>query len=72
MLELEYLINKKGQLKGVIIPIEIWKKVFPEMPTSLEDFEEAIEDYCLSKAMDEAKNTALLSKEEALKFLEKK
>ena len=29
---IEYLTDKKGQLKGVVIPIEIWKKVFPEMP----------------------------------------
>ena len=66
---IEYLTDKKGQLKGVVIPIEIWKKVFPEMPKSLEDFIETLEDYCLNKAMDEAKKTPLLSREEALKFL---
>ena len=70
MAELEYLTDKKGRLKGVIIPVEIWRKVFPEVPKSLKEFTEAIEDCCLNKAMDEAKDTPLLSKEEAVKFLE--
>ncbi len=70
MRDLEYLTDKNGQLKGVIIPIEIWKKVFPDIPESLEEFIDTLEDYCLNKAMDEAKSTPLLSKEEALKFLE--
>jgi len=70
MIELEYLTDKKGKLKGVIVPIEIWKKVFPEVPKSLEDFIETLENYCLNKAMDEAQNTPLLSKEEAIKALE--
>jgi len=69
MIELEYLTDKKGQLKGVIIPIELWQKIFPEMPETLGEFIETLEDYCLNKAMDEAKDTPLLSKEEALKFL---
>ncbi len=69
MRDLEYLTDKNGQLKGVIIPIEIWKKVFPDIPESLEEFIDTLEDYCLNKAMDEAKSTPLLSKEEALKFL---
>ena len=37
---------------------------------SLENFIGTLEDYCLNKAMDEAKKTPLLSREEALKFLE--
>ena len=51
MVELEYLTDKKGRLKGVIIPVEMWRKVFPEVPKSLEEFTEAIEDYCLNKAL---------------------
>jgi len=70
MIELEYLTDKKGKLKGVIVPIEIWKKVFPEVPKSLEDFIETLENYCLNKAMDEAQNTPLLSGEEAIKAME--
>jgi hypothetical protein len=37
---------------------------------SNEELPEAMEDYCLSKAMDEAKETPLLSREEALAYLE--
>jgi hypothetical protein len=69
-MEFEYLTDKKGQLKGIVIPIEVWEKIFPGMPKLLDDFIETIEDYCLNKAMDEAKKTPLLSKEEALQFLE--
>jgi hypothetical protein len=35
-----------------------------------EELPEAPEDYCLSKAMDEGKETPLLSREEALAYLE--
>ena len=70
MPELEYLSDKKGQLKGVIIPIEVWEKAFPESPGTIEDFVERLEDFCLNKAMDEAKKSPLLEHEEALEFLE--
>ncbi len=66
---IEYLTDTQGKLKGIFIPIDIWKKVFPEFPQSLEELIESIEDYCLNKAMDEAKSTPLLSREEALRFL---
>jgi hypothetical protein len=35
-----------------------------------EELPEAMEDYCLSKAMDEARETPLLSRKEALAYLE--
>ena len=38
--------------------------------TSSQELSEAMEDYCLSKAMDEAEETLLLSREEALAYLE--
>ncbi len=66
---IEYLTDTQGKLKGIFIPIKIWKKIFPEFPQTLEELIESFEDYCLNKAMDEAKNTPLLSKEEALRFL---
>ena len=69
MNSIEYITDIKGRLKGIFIPIEIWRKIFPEFPQSLEELIESFEDYCLNKAMDEAKNTPLLSKGEALKFL---
>jgi len=70
MFELEYLTNKNGQPKAVVIPIELWKQLFPTDDASVEELSEVIEDYCLSKAMDEAKEGPLLSREAALAYLE--
>ena len=69
MLEVEYLTDKQGQLKDVVVPIEFWRQLFPE-EVSLDEMLERIEDYCLSKAMDEAKESPLLNREEALVYLE--
>ncbi|WP_103666775.1 hypothetical protein [Pseudanabaena sp. BC1403] len=70
MLNLEYLTNKEGQPTAVVIPIAIWRQLLPIDNASLEDLSEAIEDYCLNKAIDEGKNTLLYSHAEALAFLE--
>ncbi len=70
MLELDYLTDGKGRTKAVIIPIAIWNNLFPQADLSLEEISERIEDYCLGKAMEEAKNSPLLNREEALKFFE--
>ena len=70
MLDLEYLTNKEGQPTAVVIPIAIWRQLLPIDNASLEDLSEAIEDYCLNKAMDEGKKTPLYSHAEALAFLE--
>ena len=69
MLELEYLTDKEGQLKAVVIPIELWQQLFISGDVSAEELTEAIEDYSLGKAMDEAKDSPLLSREEALAYL---
>ena len=69
-LNFEYLTNKEGQPTAVVIPIEIWRQLLPIDNASLEDLSEAIEDYCLNKAIDEGKNTLLYSRAEALAFLE--
>ena len=69
MLEVEYLTDKQGQLKAVVVPIEFWRQLFPE-EVSLDEMLERIEDYCLSKAMDKAKESPLLNREEALVYLE--
>ncbi len=45
--------------KKVIIPRELWDKIV-----------EALEDYGLLKAMEEAESSPLLTKEEALSLLE--
>jgi hypothetical protein len=69
MLEVEYLTDKQGQLKAVVVPIEFWRQLFPE-EVSLEEILEQIEDYCLNKAMGEAQESPLLNREEALADLE--
>lgn len=70
MFEIEYLTDKNGQPKAIVIPIEFWRKLFPEEQISLEQLSEKLEDYCLNKAMDEASQTPLLDREAALKYLE--
>ena len=70
MFEIEYLIDKKGQPKAVVIPIEIWKQIFTKEEVSVDELSAGLEDYCLSKAMDEAKDTPLLNRQAALEYLE--
>ena len=70
LLNLEYITNQEGQPTAVVIPIEIWRQLLPTDNISLENLSEAIEDYCLNKAMDEGKNTPVYSRAEALAFLE--
>ena len=70
MFEIEYLTDKTGQPKAVVIPIEVWQQVFPEEEVSVDELSERLEDYCLNKAMDEAKDSPVLDREAALKFLE--
>ncbi|PSN11631.1 hypothetical protein C7271_24400 [filamentous cyanobacterium CCP5] len=69
-LPIEYLTDRSGNPKAVVIPIELWRRLLPQETDSVEDLAENLEDYCLGKAMDEAKATPLLNREEALKFLE--
>ena len=63
-------------------PIELTMLSLPPVPAIIplfsslgnegmcKELSEAMEDYCLSKAMDEAEGTPLLSREEALAYLE--
>jgi len=66
----EYLTDAKGRVKGVVILIEIWQRVFPETPKTLEEFEDILEAYVLNRAMDEAIDSESLSLDEALTYLE--
>jgi predicted DNA-binding protein len=70
MLELEYLTDTKGKTKAVVIPIEVWERLFIDDESSIEDMTESMEDYALGKAMDEAKETPLLDQEETLAYLD--
>ncbi|MCK5232186.1 MAG: hypothetical protein KAR13_18080 [Desulfobulbaceae bacterium] len=69
MIDIEYLTDKSGKTKAVVIPIDVWKKMVPSEDASINELSENMEEYCLSKAMDEAKKSPLLNREEALKFL---
>jgi len=70
MFDLEYLTDKNGQLKAVVIPIELWEQLFQKDDASVEELSESVEDYCLNKAMDETQESPLLNREEALAYLE--
>ena len=70
MFEIEYITDKDGQPKAVVIPIEVWQRIFTAESISETELTEGLEDYCLNKAMDEAKDSPILDREAALKFLE--
>ncbi|WP_231636728.1 hypothetical protein [Planktothricoides sp. SR001] len=69
-LNLEYITNQDGEISAVVIPIDLWRKIIPNQEVSTEQLADAIEDYCMNKAMDEAVNTPLLDRSEALAYLE--
>jgi len=70
MIDIEYIMNVKGEPKAVVIPIGIWNQIFLRDDFTIEELKESIEDYCLKNAMDIGKKSELLNREEALKFLE--
>ena len=70
MLNIEYLTNKDGEAIAVVSPIDLWRQLLPSEEASLEELAEAVEDYCMNKAMNEAVNTPLLDRSEALAYLE--
>ena len=70
MLQLQYLKDQSNQTQAVVVPINLWRKIFSQDDLPVEELSDRMEDYCLNKAMDEAKKTPLLSREEALAYLE--
>ena len=69
-LNIEYLTNQDGEVSAVVIPIDLWRKIIPNQEVSADQLADAVEDYCMNKAMDEAVNTPLLNRSEALAYLE--
>jgi hypothetical protein len=67
---IEYLTDAEGNPRAVVIPIDLWRRLLPQGQDSIEDLADNLEDYCLNKAMDAARETPLLSREAALRFLE--
>jgi hypothetical protein len=70
MTEVQYLTDREGRPQAVVLPIELWRRLLPREDASAEELTEAVEDYCLGKAMDEGRRTPLLSRDEALAYLE--
>ena len=71
MFDFEYLTDNKGNPKAVVVPIDVWRELLAKENTAAkEKIREEIEDYCLNKAMDEAKDSPVISRAEALKYLE--
>jgi hypothetical protein len=69
MLNLEYLTDQEGRQTAVVIPINLWRKILPSDDVSADAIGEALEGYCLNRAMDEGKQTPLLNRAEALAYL---
>lgn len=70
MTEVQYLTDQEGKPRAVVIPIEVWQRILPKEGDRIEDLTDAIEDYCLGKAMDEGRKTPLLSRDKALEYLD--
>ncbi len=70
MTGVQYLTDQQGKPRAVVLPIELWRRLLPRDDASIEELTDAVEDYCLGKAMDEGRETPLLSREEALEYLE--
>ncbi len=70
MLEVEFLTDKNGPPKAVVIPFTLWRQLLPRDDSTIEELSEALEDYCMNKAIDEGRKSRLLSREEALTLLE--
>lgn len=65
-----YLTDQQGKPRAVVLAIELWRRLLPREDASVEELTEAVEDYCLAKAVDEGRRTPLLSRDEALEFIE--
>ncbi len=69
-LNIEYLTNQDEEVSAVVIPIDLWRKIIPNQEVSADQLADAVEDYCINKAMDEAVNTPFFYRSEALAYLE--
>ncbi len=71
MINIQYITDQTGEQAAVVIPIQLWRRLFQATDEQSEEtLENAIEDYCLNQAMDEAKQSPLLNRAEAIAFLE--
>ena len=70
MTGVQYLTDQEGEPRAVVLPIELWRRLLPRAEATVEELSDAVEDYCLGKAMDEGRQTPLLRREQALEYLE--
>ena len=68
MQNLNLIKDFEGNTSYVVIPFNFFNQFFPEDFT-LQAMSEYFEDFALNSAMNEAKETDLLGKEDALKYL---
>lgn len=66
----QLVIDEAGNKTAVLVDISTWQKIVAAL-TTLADSEtlEALEDYALNRAMDEAVDSPALNRVEALAFL---
>jgi len=69
-MDIEYLTDKDGHPRAVVLPIDLWRRLLPIDEIREEVLAEAIEDHCLNRAMDEGQKSPLLRREEALRYLD--
>lgn len=70
MTGIHYLTDPEGHPQAVVLPIELWRRLLPREDATVEELTDAVEDYCLSKAMDDGRRTPLLERDDALAYLE--
>jgi len=68
MENLNLIKDFNGNTSFVVIPYNFFNQFFPEDFT-IQAMSEYFEDYAMNTAMNEAKKTDLLGKEDALKYL---
>ncbi|MBF0462260.1 MAG: hypothetical protein HQL87_12785 [Magnetococcales bacterium] len=71
MRKVEYLTDGNGQKKAVVVPIALWRQILPQDDGTEEALSETMADYCLGKAMDEAKEDLVYNKTDAMAYLAK-
>lgn len=70
MPDLHYITDEEGRPRAVVLSIQLWRQLLPRENATVEELSEAMEDYCLGKAMDEGMETPLLDRKAALRYLE--
>lgn len=66
----QFVIDQAGNKTAVLIDLPTWQKIVATLTTlTAADPLEALEDYALNRAIDEAQDSPILTRAEALAFL---